>query len=203
MQKRKRKGFTLIEMVVVLAIIASLAAFLTPMVLDYIKEGRLRTAQNDVQQIASGITNFYRDLGTWPVHTAVPLRASNATLKILSTDGTAPSINSSLTWDVANSVATLKNSVHDGYVGTTTTNTYSGNVNTPYSWKGPYLSDFKADPWGNKYYVIVEGLQPTSSNTAYVISGGPNGQLDTTQFQTATGATIPGSGTDDIVFRFK
>jgi len=47
----KTKGFTLIELAVVLAIIAILAAILTPMVTSYLDQARQARAQADLRSI--------------------------------------------------------------------------------------------------------------------------------------------------------
>lgn len=44
MNKRNKKGFTLVELVVVIAIIGVLAAILIPTMLNYVKKSRMRTA---------------------------------------------------------------------------------------------------------------------------------------------------------------
>ena len=52
------KGFTLIELAVVLAIIAILAAVLTPIVTGYIDQARQTRGQGDVRAIATSILNY-------------------------------------------------------------------------------------------------------------------------------------------------
>ena len=42
MNKRNKKGFTLVELVVVIAIIGVLAAILIPTMMNYVKKSRLR-----------------------------------------------------------------------------------------------------------------------------------------------------------------
>src|SRR5438270_13871370 len=64
----KSKGFTLIELAVVLAIIAVLAAILTPMVTGYLDQARVARAQADTRTIADAVKLYQRDTGRWPVY---------------------------------------------------------------------------------------------------------------------------------------
>ena len=64
----KSKGFTLIELAVVLAIIAVLAAILTPMVTGYLDQARVARAQADTRTVADAIKLYQRDTGRWPVY---------------------------------------------------------------------------------------------------------------------------------------
>jgi prepilin-type N-terminal cleavage/methylation domain-containing protein len=64
----RSKGFTLIELAVVLAIIAVLAAVLTPMVTGYLDQARTARAQADVRTIADAIKLYNRDTGRWPIY---------------------------------------------------------------------------------------------------------------------------------------
>ena len=66
MRGRNEKGFTLIEVVVVVAVIAILAAVLTPYITKYIDDSKVAKARNEVQVIAAAVTNAYKDLGRWP-----------------------------------------------------------------------------------------------------------------------------------------
>ena len=62
-------GFTLIELTVVLAVIVTLALVLTPSIANSINEARVARARNDCQTIASGMYQFYRDTGFFPLWT--------------------------------------------------------------------------------------------------------------------------------------
>jgi general secretion pathway protein G len=46
-------------------------------------------------------------------------------------------------------------------------------------WKGPYLLSVEADPWGNAYVVNAHAIGNGIKETAWVLSPGPNGILET------------------------
>src|SRR5881227_3007103 len=88
----KSKGFTLIELAVVLAIIAILAAVLTPMVTNYIDQSRVARAQADLRTIADAVKLYQRDTGRYPVYDSSTAFASDTVSKAVvgSSGGTAP-----------------------------------------------------------------------------------------------------------------
>ena len=77
----KSKGFTLIELAVVLAIIAILAAILTPMVTGYLDQARVARAQADARTIADAVKLYQRDTGRWPVYASAGDFSSNTILQ--------------------------------------------------------------------------------------------------------------------------
>lgn len=62
----RRAGFTLVEMLVVLAIIGSIAGLVGPRVLNYLSESKVKTAQIQMENIASALDLFYLDAGRYP-----------------------------------------------------------------------------------------------------------------------------------------
>jgi len=60
------RGFTLLEIIVVIAIIAILAGAIAPVVFSQISERRLNTVNEDMEQIAQAIRRFYQDTGRVP-----------------------------------------------------------------------------------------------------------------------------------------
>jgi prepilin-type N-terminal cleavage/methylation domain-containing protein len=60
---RWKKGFTLIEVVVVVAVIAILAAILTPFITKYIDDSNVAKAGNETQVIGAAVVNAMNDLG--------------------------------------------------------------------------------------------------------------------------------------------
>ncbi|MEM6639968.1 MAG: prepilin-type N-terminal cleavage/methylation domain-containing protein [Pseudomonadota bacterium] len=65
---RHVKGFTLIEMVGVVAVIGILASVATPMVYDAIKDSRATAMAQSLKNLKPAVANFYADTGRLPVH---------------------------------------------------------------------------------------------------------------------------------------
>ncbi|MBI3492938.1 MAG: prepilin-type N-terminal cleavage/methylation domain-containing protein, partial [Acidobacteria bacterium] len=79
---RGRKGFTLLEIIVVLAVIGALAAMLAPVVFRYIDDAKKAQAQNDANTIAAAVQQMFKDTGRWAFY-------NNGTGKLTYTSGTA------------------------------------------------------------------------------------------------------------------
>src|SRR6266850_2945433 len=88
---RNDKGFTLIELAVVLAIIAVLAAILTPLVTNYLDQARTTRAMADTRTIADSIRLYKRDTGYYPLYTSLSnAKLGTTSANILAGPGTAP-----------------------------------------------------------------------------------------------------------------
>ena len=64
--KSKQKGFTLIELMIVVAIIGILAAVAIPQYNDYTKKAKLSNAASTVEPIKSALSLYYQENGAWP-----------------------------------------------------------------------------------------------------------------------------------------
>jgi prepilin-type N-terminal cleavage/methylation domain-containing protein len=207
----RNKGFTLLEMAVVLAIIAILAAILTPIVTSYIDQARSARANEDVAKIAQSFNLHYRDTGKYPIWdtTAAANTGTTPSRNCLVSGNSAvlPSggVNDT-SWTTStapctgNNIGLLQNYLNLNSLGVATGNPANGQI----AYRGPYLDGLDAnDPWGQPYVVTSAWLATSGAQAAFwafSISAGPNGQLDTNQKQTARGAgqaVITTSG-DDI-----
>ena len=168
--RRKQQGFTLIEMIVTVAIIASLAAILVPIVSSELGDTAESRALGDCQRIGAALTQFIKDTRLFPTG---PL-GDNSVESLLGT-GTAPTDPFD---DDGGTADDLADYITDG------------STNGGALWAGPYMQEVGADPWGNAYVVNVHGYYE-ATEYVWVMSAGPNGTVDT-----AVGGTTPAS--DDI-----
>ena len=193
---RSASGFTLIEIVIVLAIIAVLAGILAPTLTRYVGDSRIRKAEADVQHLGAAMALMYGDTGHWPIWSSgTATTAGDTDFNLLDTvDGDDPDMDAGITeWDGAG----------DTFTAQLIDNTPAYPTAGRRQWRGPYLEKVLADPWGSNYYANVEFLQPAlvgGSQPVFVLSAGPNKLVETLFDQ--TGPSIERGG-DDIIFRIK
>jgi general secretion pathway protein G len=65
-ETRREAGFTLLEMLVVLAIMGLLAAIVAPQVLKYLGSSRTQTAKVQIQNITAALELYRLDVGRYP-----------------------------------------------------------------------------------------------------------------------------------------
>ncbi|MFL6587560.1 MAG: pilin [Luteimonas sp.] len=75
--KKMQKGFTLIELMIVVAIIAILAAIALPAYQDYVARSQVSEAMSLTSGAKTAVAEFYADKGTWPATNAVAGLATN------------------------------------------------------------------------------------------------------------------------------
>lgn len=196
--KRSHAGFTLVEVVVVIAVVALLAAIMAPLIAKNIDDAKLARAENESKVIAAALANFYKDVGRWPSMDAAG--SYNGVTQLAS--GTAANPGTTVAsngWDSDTSQATidfLENHLYN--------NTPKGAAAYPTTgrraWRGPYVNGgVPLDPWGTPYMVNIEATDTsTAVEKGFVISAGPNGVMDTTE--AAVRATTPAG--DDIAVSF-
>jgi len=201
-------GFTLIELTVVLAVIVTLALVLTPSIANSINDARQARARNDCQTIASGIYQFFRDTGYFPLWRVAQgggagLPANR--LQLLVSRGNVPVEDVPTPWTTGVAGGLTEQLVNDapGYAMRTPT--------SQFGWNGPYFSsEIAADPWGNRYVINVAliDLSPGAATSGgqpkmavWVLSAGPNGIIETPFASSILNAAQPGG--DDIGTRIQ
>ncbi len=178
-----RRGFTLIEVIVVAAIIAILAGILVPMIFNQIDEAKITRAAADCKSIQTAIMAFRKDTGKWPAYAGGTYPCTTTVdgilATVLTTDGGNQPTIAGAGWDTSGSLrlAILVNEASACYPVPSST--------TVPGWKGPYANAFSADPWGNKYYVNAKDFE-TPGVPVWVISAGPDGILQTDSTATKT-----------------
>ncbi len=188
---RTNKGFTLIELAVVLAIIAVLAAVLTPVVTNYVDQARISRAMADTRTIADSIRLYKRDTGYYPIFTTLTkARAGTVETQLLVGPGSNPS-DTQGEWAAMTATSDLATILNTN-LGFSTASQVSNPGRAAY--RGPYVGSVEADPWGNRYTVTATNLGGTT-NRGFVVSAGPDGSYDTDPTQGVVGFTV---GDDDI-----
>jgi len=66
LRRRGENGFTLLELLVVLAIMGMLAAIIAPTVIKYLGSSRTQTAKVQIQNVMQGLELFRVDVGRYP-----------------------------------------------------------------------------------------------------------------------------------------
>jgi prepilin-type N-terminal cleavage/methylation domain-containing protein len=201
-----RRGFTLIEMIVVIAVIAVLASIITPMIAKYLEDSKISRAVSDVKMIGAAIGDFYKDNARWPIFIdpTIPLTESNSLLLLLGVGRDAAMVTrETLDTKFWNEVGGWPAHRIDRLEDHLVYNEPPTHQYNPLKWKGPYLSKITADPWGNHYSVNTAYLTNfyPEGEVVWVISAGKNETWETNFRQLNSSATTVGG--DDISFRIK
>ena len=158
-----RAGFTLIEMIVVIAIIISLAGVIVPVVSGELEDAKHARARADINRIATALGQYMKDTGYRPTG-----RTGKETYHFAYTNGELPSSN-----DFNGRSVHLRRFLE--------VNDFGGA-----NWKGPYAGELGPDPWGRAYLVNLHGYWKDKENVV-IVSAGPNGSIDTARTSTIAG----------------
>lgn len=200
------KGFTLVEMVVVLAVISILAAILVPTVAKHIADSQITRAHNEVQVIGSAIASLYKDTGFWPYTNADgPSGGVNrvvgnpATVPV----GTGPDAGLGAdNWGTLGPIKPLQDYLYFNSPDGDSIPPEQGDIgNYPtegqFAWRGPYLDKpFYDDPWGRSYVVSARYFPGNiytdpSGHRVLVLSAGLNRLWSTPFSDSVTRYTNP------------
>jgi len=199
-----RRGFTLIEIVIAVAIVAIFAAAISPMVFRHLEDAKVSKAQNEAETVATAVLNYYKDVGAWPYTNANGPSGNGIDRVISSTDvavGTGSNAQAGAgNWGTYGNTKQLgdylyfNNADDDSRADGSAAN--QNNADWPITgrgaWKGPYVEAYDIqDPWGNAYVVNVRYLPGgryagTNRHKVFVLSAGPNGVWETGYSDAAT-----------------
>lgn len=182
---KDQRGFTLLELVIVLSVIVFLMGTIAVVGLPLIEKAKVWTAKHDVKAIATAIYAFRGDVKEWPIwkdgSDCKPADGGLSTGKaydlLRSADGNWPAVDGSVAlaseW-LSSSFDTIENQLVWGTPGGDVSKKYldrAGSTTSPF--RGPYLGTsyliagnvpattfLSKDPWGNKYFLNVKYLQP-------------------------------------------
>jgi general secretion pathway protein G len=149
--KIRFSGFTVIELTIVIAVIAILAAVLTPLMLGRMEESRNSRATADVGEVAKAIARLRTDT------TVSTSGCVDVVANLALTPADAP-----VACVPPGTLATAFGSCSKVPQGTA-------------CWGGPYLPSVPTDPWGSGYYASLN----TGNFTVTIGSPGPDRQAGT------------------------
>lgn len=208
-----QRGFTLVELTFVIAIIVVLVSILLPTLFSQIEGSKRAKADVDLQEIGAALMSFFNDLDHFPTCESTTdcssISNTNNNLRFLAfgegfgdLSANYPS-ESGVTWNLSTSdeASAAKNNganhlvINDPVLGTDGASTDYDSSGKK-KWRGAYLSRVGLDPW-TKTYIAYVGAMETSGTTlsgvsgtqrGWIISGGENGALETSPSSTSLGS---------------
>ena len=109
MNTRAMRGFSMMELVVVLAVIAILATLITPIITSYVDKAKINKAQSDVRNLVAALNQFNSDTKAFPIYTA-PIQVPNGTVfEVIASAGLNPAEAAGVSGWITPSMGDLKN----------------------------------------------------------------------------------------------
>lgn len=188
------RGWTLIELTIILVVLSIICAILAPTIGRYVHWAKINRAREDVQAIGNmmslllfetAMEYFHRNGNDGNFPLGPPAKTDANRVELLIGDGDIPDITPAINatywgmqWLATPGVDTIENHF--------TTNTPSSDPNNRYrtvidmgiesefAWRGPYMTaPIIADPWGNRYMSNVAFLDPRPEDPTVVYDGLP------------------------------
>lgn len=190
----KNKGFTAIEIVVVLAVIMILASVLSVVLVRYVEDAKVEKAQKDVESIWVVIFTFNLDSGLLPRSNGSDKHDQSFDVVFFGSSKNLPKDNVPNEWrveDIKDETDPEKRDVLNCHFlkNDPNRNNVQGDEDDYPSagkkiWQGPYFDTPRhdQDPWGRAYMVSFFGDPLTKRTRAKIVSAGPNGILETRPF---------------------
>lgn len=206
---RNEKGFTLFEMVLVVALVAIIIGAVAPSFIRHLEESKVTGAKMDISGIKKTIERFYEDNALYPRSDGSDDKNQSLTVMFFGPFANLPKDTAGNDWGIEAikvEPAPAKRNLFLNHLLKNDPNnsgTYGSTGDYPISggkrWRGPYLSspEEKADPWGNAYMVSFCDTQDGVKGK--VVSAGPDSKLKT---KPCDFTVDPVAGSDDIVSYF-
>ena len=202
---RGERGFTMMEIIVVLAVVSIMAAVLSPMILNYVDDARKAKAESDVRTLASLILQLTKDVQHFPVYFDGTKTTGSPDIELLQGPGNDPADNSASGqgWLATSKKDDLANHLVINKPGGASNTTKYGSTGR-FSWRGPYTDQLTPDAWGNRYLVNIKNGDPGAAapgKVIWVLSAGPNGKIETDPTALTDSGPVPGG--DDVAVRVR
>lgn len=188
----RERGFTLVEVIVVLSVILLLTGIAVPMLSSYMEDARRARAQTEAKVVGAAVMSFYKDVGVYPARNSSGTNNYVYSMFTGSTMPTTSPFNGGHNWITWAMNATRGDLLDNHVMRNTPQNTSGAAYATTGSnrWRGPYSAgNTPLDPWGRPYVInVISGYYSHATNykRMWVISAGPNGIIDTNYLSTAT-----------------
>ncbi len=183
MASPRQHGFSLVEATIVLAVVAILTGAVAPSVSRTLAQGRVARANTDVRAITTAVHNLLAEHTLFVPFTSTGAADGDA-IEMLVSDGDIPFTAIGATnWD--NPVACCAGAVDVAFLEAHLVNNTGLGAAGSYSvaaggWRGAYINaPVDPDPWGNRYAVNTEYLKAATTNDVFVLSAGPDEDIDT------------------------
>ncbi|MFA6217865.1 MAG: prepilin-type N-terminal cleavage/methylation domain-containing protein [Candidatus Omnitrophota bacterium] len=147
-KQKLSRGFTLVEIIVVISVIAILAGVITPNAYRAIEKAKISRATQEVRAIKTASIAFFNDLGLWPGSQWGVMPANPATGYEDDPYSKAPYGEGFCTPPIVHSGCAERQLIGNNAIA---------------FWQGPYLDKWSISPWGWPYMWDANNFDTTGN----------------------------------------